>query len=228
MKKNCIYIPSEGPSSWKPLCAEPEKHWKKGYSAYSTAHSWEEANGLPKEIALLFKNADKECLRDASLALAIPEHKVRLAGKGYASQNDIFALLSCKGGLVSVMVEGKAEEDFDKTLGAWKKTTSTKGVEVRLTDVARQIGLSVDIPDAIRYQLLHRMASAVIEAKRFHAPFAVMIIQSFASDDTVNHYDDFEAFIKLYGKRAKKGQLIELTSCEGRRLFASWVQSKPT
>jgi hypothetical protein len=227
MKQKRIVIPTSGPQSWKQLLAEPERHWQPGFSAMSTAFSWESADGMPKEIISLFANADEPALRDASLAIAIPEYKVGLAGGARPSQNDVFAILTASGGLISVMVEGKARENFDSLLGDWKKRTSPQGVKTRLADIADQIGLNTRIPDEIRYQLLHRTASAIIEAKRFHAPFAAMIIQSFVSDDAENHYGDFCAFIRLYGKEPIKGTLIELATPNKCRLFAAWVQSSP-
>jgi len=30
---NKIFIPANKPENWKPLLAEPNKHWKTGYSA---------------------------------------------------------------------------------------------------------------------------------------------------------------------------------------------------
>jgi hypothetical protein len=36
------------------------------------------------------------------------------------------------------------------------------------------------VPDAIRYQLLHRAASVVIEAERFNASYAVLPVHSFS------------------------------------------------
>ena len=193
----------------------------------STAYAWENADGMPKEVASLFIHADDPAIRDASLALAIPEYKVALAGGSRPSQNDVFAVLTSCGGLISVMVEGKAREGFDVRLGVWKKRTSPQGVKARLADIAENTGIATQIPDDIRYQLLHRTASAVIEAKRFHAPYAVMIVQSFVTDDTENHYSDFCAFVRLYGKEATKGRLIELATSKGCKLFAASIQSRP-
>jgi len=228
MKQKRILIPTSGPEAWKQFLAEPDKHWQSGYSAMSTAYSWENADGIPNEIVALFTNADEAGLQDASLALAIPEYKVALDGGIRPSQNDVFALLSCSRGLITAMVEGKAREDFDDLLGDWKKRTSPQGVKARLADIMEHIGLSQTIPDDIRYQLLHRAASAVIEARRFHAPFAALVVQSFVADDTQNHYKDFCAFVRLFGKVPSKGRLVELSRPLGRTLFAAWVQSKPT
>jgi Domain of unknown function (DUF6946) len=227
MKQKRILIPTDGPESWKLLLAEPDRHWQPGFSAMSTALSWENADGLPNEITSLFRGAEDPALRNAELNIAIPEYKVDLAGGSRSSQNDVFALLNCAGGLIAVMVEGKAKEDFDETLLNWKKRTSPQGVEARLSDIAKHIGLTLQIPDHIRYQLLHRTASAVIEADRFHALYAAMVVQSFVADDSENHYNDFCEFLKLYGKEAIKNRLIELTKVRTCRLFAAWVYSNP-
>jgi hypothetical protein len=87
------------------------------------------------------------------------------------------------------------------------------------------IGLTAQIPDHIRYQLLHRTATAVIEANRFHAPYAAMVVQSFVADDLENHYNDFCEFLSLYGKEAIKNRLFELTKIKACRLFAACVYS---
>ncbi len=150
LKQKRIVVPTENPETWKALLADPEKHWQPGFSAMSTAYSWEKADGLPSEIGDVFRNAETQNLRDATLALAIPEYMVALAGGNRPSQNDVFALLSCSDGLISMMVEGKAREDFDALLGAWKKRTSPQGVKTRLADIMENIGLTKPIPDDIR------------------------------------------------------------------------------
>lgn len=228
LKQKRIVVPTKDAESWKALLADPDKHWRSGYSAMSTAYSWEDANGLPKEVEQLFRTAENPVLRDAELALAIPEYKVALTGGSRPSQNDVFAILTCSAGIISMMVEGKAREQFDDQLGDWKKRTSPNGAEARLTEIMSCIGITDPIPDSIRYQLLHRAASAVIEAKRFHANFAVLLIQSFVDNDSENHYDEFEKFLGLFKKTALKNTLIEISNPSGLHLYAAWVQSKAT
>jgi len=126
-----------------------------------------------------------------------------------------------------MMVEGKAREDFDDLLGVWKERTSESGVKARLTYITDNIGITKPLPNDIRYQLLHRTASAVIEAKRFHAKYAVVVIQSFVSNDDENHYSDFCKFIRLFESSPMKDALIELSRPHGCKLFAGWVQSRP-
>ena len=62
---NPIYKPTTNPEDWKEFLADPEKHWKTGYSAKSMAYSWEEAEGVPSEIRIILEdkfNADIEPL----------------------------------------------------------------------------------------------------------------------------------------------------------------------
>ncbi len=127
-----------------------------------------------------------------------------------------------------MMVEGKSREDFDATLGDWKKRTSPQGVRARIANIMDNLGVSRSIPDDIRYQLLHRAASAVIEARRFHAGYAIILIQSFVGNDDENHYDDFCKFVSLFQRTPTKGCLIALSRPHDRQLFAAWVQNKPT
>ena len=65
---NRIYLPSKNPTEWQRLLADPEK-WRSGFSAKTLAHAWHSANGLPPEIASLFRGNGLE----PDLLLAIPE-----------------------------------------------------------------------------------------------------------------------------------------------------------
>jgi hypothetical protein len=44
MKQKRILVPTQSAQDWKRLLAEPEKHWKPGYSAILMAQSWEIAD----------------------------------------------------------------------------------------------------------------------------------------------------------------------------------------
>jgi hypothetical protein len=70
-----LIIPTHGPDAWKHLLAEPEKHWRQGFSAMSTAFSWEGADGIPKEIESLFAHADEPAIRIDELLEAYPDIK---------------------------------------------------------------------------------------------------------------------------------------------------------
>jgi hypothetical protein len=47
---NHIYVPANKPEDWQALLAEPDKHWKPGYSAVALAQCWMEAEGLPQSV----------------------------------------------------------------------------------------------------------------------------------------------------------------------------------
>ena len=66
-----ILIPTDGADDWQRFLADPEKQWKRGYSAMAAALSWEAANGLPSEISELLGGMPE-------LLLSIPDHKVSL------------------------------------------------------------------------------------------------------------------------------------------------------
>jgi len=45
-----IFIPATKPDDWQQFLADPEKQWKKGFSARSLAYCWQEANDIPKDV----------------------------------------------------------------------------------------------------------------------------------------------------------------------------------
>lgn len=225
MAQKRILIPTKSITDWQSLLAEPDKHWRTGYSAMLTAQSWENATGLPPEIASAFTSSGEHNFKNIELLLAIPEYKTPLKGGSRASQSDVFALLRSDSGLVAATVEGKAREDFGPTLEQWQMGVSDKGYRARLGHIIEILGLQAPIPGHIRYQLLHRTASAIIEAKRFYCKAAVMIVQSFVEQDADNHFEDFVQFVELYNAMPAKDELAYLATIDGIRLYSGWVYS---
>lgn len=224
MKKNKIYIPTKDADSWKEFLADKDKHWRKGFSAMETALSWEKAKGIPIEIQkVISANPNFENLE---LLLALPEYKVNLPGGSTPSQNDILAIIRTEKALSVMTVEGKAKEDFDCTIIDWKKSRSEKAEIERLGFLIDKIGIKEKEIDTLRYQLFHRLASAVIMAEKFHAKNAIMIIQSFNDNNKENHFDDFAKFLELYEiSSVEKSKLYKLTEINGIEVFAGWVYS---
>jgi hypothetical protein len=218
-----IYIPTTSADDWKNLLADPKKHWRKGYSARTLAYSWQSSNGFPDEIAKLFSSSSIAELINPSLILAIPEHKVCLPPlAGHPSQNDLFALGKvADGNLISITIEGKVSESFDKTVGEWLKPISPGKTE-RLQFLQSKLGLINSISPEIRYQLLHRLASAILEAERFNAKYAVMIVHSFSQEN--EWYGDFENFLGLFSAKSQIGELTNLTNLNGIQVCAGWVR----
>ena len=213
-------VPTNGVKGWQTLLADPVKHWKTGYSAKALSYCWEEALGFPAEIVKLF---DGTALEDIKFLLGIPEHKVPLRGGSTQSQNDLFVLAKVNDELVSITVEGKVTEPFGPTLGEWLQDASA-GKSVRLDYLKKQLGLRGEISPNIRYQLLHRTASAIIEAKRFNAAKAVMIVHSFSQESL--WFDDYSAFMALYGKSAGVGELVFVCTADGVQLYLGWAKGE--
>ena len=215
-----FYIPSKGPDSWKDFLAEPEKQWKSGYSAKSLAYCWEEAQGFPKSALSVFNNSEYELFHSIEFLLGIPEHKVPLPGGKTESQNDIYVLAKSNDGLISIAVEGKVSEPFGDLVSKWGKEM-TSGKEKRLNYLLDKLGLSGLDVNHIRYQLLHRTASALIEADRFCANHALMLVHSFSQEH--KWFDDYVAFAKLFNIDAKLNTIHHAGNRNGKELYLGWV-----
>jgi hypothetical protein len=201
-----FYLPSKGPADWQAHLARPERHWRTGFSARTLAHCWEEAEGLPDEIARMFEQMGDR----PKLLIALAEHKVPLPGSVSAeSQSDIFALVRAGARMFAVTVEGKVDESFGPPLSQWLENASPGKLE-RLKSIADVLGLRLPIPGDVHYQLLHRTASAVIEASRFKADAAVMLVHSFSPQR--RWFDAFQHFVELFGREVETGKLTEIGS----------------
>ncbi|MDF1583179.1 MAG: hypothetical protein P1P78_07695 [Methyloprofundus sp.] len=213
-----IFIPSTGPAGWQALLADPEKHWVTGYSAKTLAHSWEAADGFPPEVASVLSQSP--LLKGIVPLFIFPEWKVPLPGGTTESQNDAWVVARCEGGLVSIAVEGKVEEPFGTPIGKWKANASA-GKNTRLTYLTEMLGLSAPVPDTVYYQLLHRTASAVIEAQRIGAAHAAMLVHSFSP--TNQWFAEFKAFVALFGATAEIGKLSTVKAKNAMPLHLAWV-----
>jgi len=215
---------TSGPQDWQSLLADPVKHWKTGYSARTLAHSWEAADGFPTEVAAPFVQSAEPLLAGVAPILAIPEFKVTLPGGARASQNDIFVLGRSSSGPVSIMVEGKVNESFGPTLDAWRSEASP-GKEERLSFLLRSLGLDTIPAGSVRYQLLHRAASAIITGEQYRAAAGVLLIHSFSQKLT--GWSDYQAFTRLFGVEAALGSVQRLGSVSKIPLFGVWVVGNP-
>lgn len=203
---NRLYVPSLGPTDWRRLLADPHRHWKPRRSALELAVSWEAARnterGLPPSVCDALEAVAE--LRGATLVIGLPEHVVDLEGGGHGSQNDLWALLRVDTRFVSMTVEAKAGEKLDDTVAEWLETTKTSeksrrksNKPIRLAAIQRILAIEGVKIDSIRYQLLHRAASALLEAERFCARYAVMLVQSFGGEADEQSRADFANFATL-------------------------------
>jgi hypothetical protein len=155
------------------------------------------------------------------LLLAIPEHKVPLRGASRGeSQTDVFALARAGDRTFALAIEGKVSEPFGERLGDWLRNASA-GKRQRLAFICELLGLSLPLPDPTYYQLLHRTASAVIEARRFKTDAAAMIVHSFSEERI--WFEAFKQFVSLFDVAAVANELIAVRSNATPLLYLGWA-----
>jgi hypothetical protein len=221
---NNIYIPTTKPEDWQSLLADPEKHWRKGYSARALAYCWQEADGFPDCVQIAFRESNIDLFHEIEMLLAIPEHKVSLSDDYRSSQNDLFVLAKSHEKLISIAVEGKVSEPFGDTVSKWLKN-ETPGKKKRLEFLCRELGIVKANVSNIRYQLLHRTASAILEAKRFNASNALMLVHSFSQTD--EWFENYALFAALFGIDAKKNRIHSAGKKGSIQLYLGWVKGDP-
>lgn len=223
-----LCIETRGIASWRERLASPDTQWKRGYSAFETAVSWEGAagseTGLPEQIGSLLHNS----IFDApKLILAIAEHKVPLPGGRAESQCDVWALLETAAGGLSLSVEAKANEAFgqgNESLERWliagKSELSRQNRSKRWKHIEQHLPQATDTYSRVAYQLLHRCAAAVIEAKRLRLPNAAFVVQAFGSPP-----ESFEAFSTMCAvmEVAADRKQLQVTSVDGIQLGVGWA-----
>jgi hypothetical protein len=220
-----LCIATRGIGSWRERLASPETQWRRCYSAFETAVSWEYASssstGLPQPIAELFRDTPYENL---VLQLAIAEHKVDLPGGRAASQCDVWAVVKTSKGMLSLTVEAKARETFgDDILERWLDAGGTE--ESKSNRKTRWDYVQSHLPKSesffqVRYQILHRCAASVIEAKRLGFQHAAFVVQAFNSpEESFQNYAAFCQALQIPGKRGG----LATTSVDGVSLSVGWA-----
>jgi len=220
-----IYIPAKKPDDWEPLLARPEQ-WKKGHSAWALAHSWQDAEGFPEKLRLVFVNSGLQLFRTLELLFAFPEYTVALPGRGQSSHNDIMAIAKGNGQIVVIAVEGKAEEEFGPTVKQWVGgSRRNQNRRKRLAYLLNRLALNERHVQDVPYQLLHRAVCALIEADRLCAANALMLVHSFSQNDT--GLDEYQAFVSLFGLSAKPELVVGPTVVNNMSLHFAWAKGDP-
>ena len=117
-------------------------------------------------------------------------------GRPSHSQSDLLAIVGTSNSLGVLSIEAKVDEGFDKTVGEWLKVESA-GKTARLAKLCSLFNLDPACVSALRYQLFHRTASAIIEARRYRTDRAAMIVQSWSLDSS--GFADYCAFFDAVG-----------------------------
>jgi hypothetical protein len=226
-ESSIFFVPMATPQDVQKHLAHPS-HWKEGRSAERLASVWFAAKGIPKSV----RNVLETCTSYGTLEVLVGafEHTTRLDDFSRASQTDLLVVARSPQGAGSakiavIAVEGKVDESFDLPVNE-RRLRARKGSRwpERLEGLCRKLGLSITAVDAIRYQLLHRSVAALIEAGRFGAKEAMLLVHSFARDNENDHFEDFVAFARLLGiKNAGKNRVSSACKIGGVNLRLAWV-----
>jgi hypothetical protein len=203
-------------------------HWRVGRSAAELAHAWWNAKGIPPKVRTVIARCAE--WRGASIVVAFFEHQTELGTPGRPSQTDLLVLTESPKGRGIIAVEGKASEPFGPLVEEWLRDKPSKGKDRRLADLCRKLSLNKGQVLKLRYQLLHRTASALIEAKRFGCPNALVLVHHFAVQGSgpSESAEDFARFTRSLGAPvADRGAISKSVKLDATTLRFAWVDDRP-
>lgn len=182
-------------SEWREGLNERErKKFCPGRSAYETARAWTEPTRIPDQLAALLQQPPLVGLR---LKRAIVEAKTWFDTYGTPRHHDLLLILEDKEGKRSAVigVESKVNEDFAGTLAqenSWALLRAEAGgyvtqMPARLHALSEALlgrQLPPDDPydpddSTLRYQLLSALAGTLVEACKWDAEAAVVLVHEF-------------------------------------------------
>lgn len=218
-----IFVPTQTGSDWQRLLAKPSLHWRAGRSAMTAAACWEAAGDrLPPEMSSLLDGTNDANLLNLRLLAAIPEWEVPLPGGRRSSFTDVLALARNEAGLCAIAVEAKAGEPFGPTV-AEENADPSEGQAARLEYLQSLLGIKFD--GGVRYQLLHRTASAILTARDFHAGTAIMMAHAWNATDEQRH--DFRIFADALCARPLAPGVVCVDRFLAPRLYLAWCDGNP-
>jgi hypothetical protein len=200
---------------------EEVKHWKAGRSAMEQAHSWFRSGALafPAELGELL--ASSPLVAQARFIEGAPEFVTGLPQQGEGRNHDLWLRGEAGAKGITVCVEAKADESFDRPLHEALEEARTRNERTGLP--ARAAALLAILfggnpqPDEmpwrdLRYQLITAAAGTVIQARLDHSGIALLLIQEFATRSTkteniARNAADYEAFTSLLFANASSGRL---------------------
>lgn len=136
-------------------------------------------------------------------------------------QTDLLAVLGVGDGLAVMGVEAKVDESFGPFVSEWLADGS-EGKRARLSNLCALLGIDPADAGSLRYQLLHRTAAAILEARRYRAGLAIVMVQSFCPNAT--GHADYRAFFTQVGLSGLGvGELSSAKGLGGLTLRAGWA-----
>ncbi len=200
------YKPLARPDDWREIVGP--KNWVAGHSAYELAFSWQTAGGVPPGIARALESSGAPSLAGLRLDVALVEKPIFLDTQRAPSMTDLMGYgRNASGEPIIIAVEGKAQETFGPPVRSWLRGDALEfpaGVEPRPTRARRfeflceRLGLGVDHECQLRYQLLHRTVSALLEGE-LHAAVAVVVVVHAFGSEAASNWTDYQLFLEALG-----------------------------
>lgn len=214
-----IAVPLLKPQDVIPHLGRPT-HWKQGRSAKAVADSWFAANDLPPRVRAVLEQAPE--FRGAELIDAWLERSTDLGdGRGTPSQTDLLAVLGVGDELAVMGVEAKVTESLGPLVTDWLGKGGV-GKEDRLQRLCDLLGFDRREVGDLRYQLFHRTAAAILEARRYRAGKAIMLVHSFCGEAT--GLADYAAFSERMGTNgAGRDRMAGPVRVGELQLWTGWV-----
>lgn len=217
-----IAVPILSPEDVIPHLGKPT-HWKQGRSAKSVADSWFRANDMPPRVRAVLERSPE--LKGADLVDAWLERCTDLGDRrGSATQTDLLAVLGVGDELAVMAVEAKVTESFGPLVSEWIGEGG-EGKEDRLQRLCDLLGFDRDSVGDLRYQLFHRTAAAILEARRYRSKKAVLMVHSFCPH--ASGLSDFKAFYERMGMSGVGRDLLgDSKQVAGLSLWVGWASDQ--
>jgi hypothetical protein len=125
-------------------------------------------------------------------------------------------------------VEGKVDESFGPSVSEWLRDAAPASKKPdRLKRLAGTLCIDVSVCKTLRYQLLHRTASAIYEARRYHAEVAVMMVHSFDPHDA--GFEDFARFsVAMSIPDPAASRVVGPVTRDGVAVYLGWTADRPS
>ena len=179
------------------------RQWRDGYSAKESAKAWFRDDNLSMPIELTDLLESRPELAGFRFGTVTPEVCTRLDEYKQGRNADAIVSGVSGGRRTLIAVEAKASEDFgqeigDRLLSAIAHTKVPSRIDALAEAVfGRRVTMVDPVLRGLRYQLLHALAGAVIEARNSKADQAVLAVHYFPNSrrPMKDTFGDFQRFV---------------------------------
>ena len=92
-----------------------------------------------------------------------------------------------------------------------------------LIGLSEILEITISAASSTRYQLLHRTASALMEAERYSATTAALLVHSFGTEKKL--FEDYQSLGSAMGVSVESEHFVDAGIRSGRRLILGWLTS---